>query len=433
MTRRHLTAVAPSMGTDIPGHTPDAPYGGTDIPGHTLAEVHAAYTKWFGAKYDLQALDCVLAAAAGERLAGDPAWLLLVGGPGAAKTETIMPIVKAQRALAVSTINGEAALLSGTSKKDRAKTATGGLLPSMGSRGLLIIKDVTTILSMNRDSRALVLAALREVYDGSWSRTVGTDGGQTIRWSGWVVVIGAVTTAWDAAHQVIATMGDRFLLVRLTADTQEDRRAATLQAMGNVNREKAMRDELSAGVSSLLDSVDPNKEIVLTAAEIETLISTADVVTRTRTAVERDFQGNPAFAHALEMPTRFGKQLVQIVRGGIAIGMTREAALAGARRCAADSLPPLRLKVLRTVLEEKQVSTASAVRKLKLPRNTVDRALKELQLLGMLTVDEVEGEPDKAGRRRKLWQYSVSPQVDGEALADLTVSRNVTPSPGGTA
>jgi hypothetical protein len=39
-------------------------------------------------------------------------------------------------------------------------------------RGVLVIKDVTSIISANRDLRATVLAALREVYDGRWSRNM---------------------------------------------------------------------------------------------------------------------------------------------------------------------------------------------------------------------------------------------------------------------
>lgn len=205
---------------------------GTDKPGQ-LSRVHAAYRKWFGASYDLAALDCVLAAAAAEKLPGDPAWLLVVAGSGAAKTETIMPLTGAG-ATAVSTINGEAALLSGTAKKDRARNATGGLLRQIGSSGTLVIKDVTSILSMNRDTRALVLAALREIYDGQWIRNVGTDGGMTLKWKGRLVVIGAVTTAWDAAHAVISAMGDRFVLVRLDSTSAGGRKAASRQAMRNV-------------------------------------------------------------------------------------------------------------------------------------------------------------------------------------------------------
>jgi hypothetical protein len=105
--------------------------------------------------------------------------VLVVGGSGAAKTETVAPLTGAG-AVTISTITGEAALLSGTPAKSRAKHATGGLLRKVGPSGLLVVKDFTSILSMNRDTRALVLAALREIYDGHWTRNVGTDGGFTL-------------------------------------------------------------------------------------------------------------------------------------------------------------------------------------------------------------------------------------------------------------
>ena len=223
-----------------------------DIPGE-LSGVHDTYRGWLGDDYDIGALDVVLCTAAAEKLAGDPPWLLIVGGSGAAKTETVMPLMGAGAAV-ISTISGEAALLSGTPAKSRAKNASGGLLRKIGPRGLLVIKDVTSILSMNRDTRALVLAALREIYDGHWSRDVGTDGGFTLTWDGRLVVIGAVTTAWDSAYQVVSVMGDRFVLVRLdpvsTAAAQGGRRCAT-----STMRSRCAA-ELSEAVSKLLAATD---------------------------------------------------------------------------------------------------------------------------------------------------------------------------------
>jgi len=160
----------------------------------------------------------VLAAGAAERLPGDPLWLLLVSGPGNAKTETVQALTGAG-ALVTSTITSEGALLSGSARRDKAKDATGGLLRRMGDGGLLVVKDVTSILSMNRDTRAGVLAALREVHDGRWERNVGTDGGRTLSWTGRIVVVGAVTTVWDRAHDVVASMGDRFVIVRMDSTT----------------------------------------------------------------------------------------------------------------------------------------------------------------------------------------------------------------------
>lgn len=423
---RSVGEFAPFTPPDIPGElqagpeTPPAPpFTPSDIPGERRGQVHGVYKRWLGSGYDTQALDAVLSAAAGGKLGGDPAWLLVVGGSGHAKTETVSPLAGAG-ATVVSTITGEAALLSGTSQRERAKNATGGLLRAIGDNGTLVVKDFTSILSMNRDARAAVLGALREVYDGFWTRNVGSDGGQTLRWRGRIVLIGAVTTAWDSAHQVVATMGDRFVLVRLESGTGSgERRRAGRQAMRNVNSEVLMRQELTGATASLLAAVDPDKPPSLTEDEEDELLDLADIVTRARTSVERDFQGNPAWAHALEMPTRFAKQLVQVARGGIAIGMDRADALALAARCARDSVPPVRQKVLTDVAAHADTMTAEVVTRLQLPRQTVDRTLQELQLLGLLTVDGIPY--GDTGRTR--WIYSLAPDVNPVALAKFT--RNV--------
>lgn len=400
-------------------------YAPTDIPGELLDQTHRTYQHWLGDDYDLEVLDVVLAAVAGEKLAGDPAWVLVVGGSGTAKTETLMPLASSG-AVAVSTLSGEAALLSGTAKKDRAPTATGGLLHEIGSRGTLVLKDFTSILSMNRDTRALVLAALREIHDGSWSRNIGADGGHTLRWAGRLVVVGGVTTAWDSAHQVIATMGDRFVTPRFHGGNRDHRRAAGRQAMRNVNSEAEMRNQLSVAVSRLLDAVDPTSRITLSPADSDALLDVADLVTRCRTAVERDWKGNPAFAHGLEMPTRFAKQLVQLVQGGVALGMSREAAMHVALRAAHDSVPPLRCKVLLDIAAHSRSKTADVVKRTQQPRQTIDRTLQELHLLGLLVVDE---EPyGETGRVR--WVYSLAPTVTTETAETLRkFTRNVsTPS-----
>lgn len=398
-----------------------APRRGADIPGSLLAEVHDAYLQWLGDDYDLGALNVVLCAAAAEKLSGDPPWVLVVGGSGAAKTESVAPLTGAG-AVTVSTITGEAALLSGTPASSRAKNATGGLLRMVGPSGLLVVKDFTSILSMNRDTRALVLAALREIYDGHWTRNVGTDGGFTLTWRGRLVVIGAVTTAWDAAHQVVSTMGDRFVLVRLR--TGDHRRAAGLQSMANVGSETEMRSYLATVTGKLLataaDSLAGEAEPALDDAEMNELLGLADLVTRARTPVERDYQGNPAWAHGLEMPTRFAKQLVQIARGGVLLGLDRHTAMRVAARCCHDTMPPLRRIVLADVAGHPHSFTPDVADRVQIPKTTVDRTLQELQLLGLLEVQHIKyGEAD-----RVRWVYSLAPGIDPADLRRIC-SRNV--------
>jgi hypothetical protein len=401
------------------GKRKPASTGGTDISAHFSA-THAMFSRWFGATYDLQVLDAVLAAGAASGYPGDPPWLLVVGGSGAAKTETVMPLVGAGAEM-VSTITGEAALLSGTPAKERAKDATGGVLRRLGSSGLLVIKDVTSILSMNRDTRSQVLSALREIYDGRWHRDIGSEGGRRLTWQGRLVVIGAVTTAWDQAHSVIAAMGDRFVLVRI--DSTDNRRAAGLQALRNVDREPTMRGELTETVGALLEAARARTTAELTDADMESVLDRADLVTRARTGVERDYAGNVVCAHAPEMPTRFAKQLAQLMRGGTAIGMTAADAFDLMLRCAADSVPPLRLAVLGDIVDHPTSTTSDVVERLQLPRRTVDRVLQELHLLELLHVDAVpRGESVR-------WLYTLAESVDAEVLRSLTKARRNVSTP----
>jgi hypothetical protein len=309
-----------------------------------LKHLHERFRYWFGDHYDLGAIDMSLCVAAVEKLAGDPLWALIVSGSGMTKSETVVPIARCAGAVMVSTITGEGALLSMTSKKDRTAEATGGLLRELDGRGILVLKDVTTILSMSGDRRDAVLSALREIFDGRWDRRAGVDGGVVDTWTGRIAVLGAVTTAWDSAHAVMAKCGDRFVLLRV--DSTRERAAVAHSSLRVIGHEAQMREELAQLAAGVIAGVDPNIDITLTSDEQQTLIEAADLVTRCRTSVEKDYQSNPVMAHALEAPTRFVKQLAQVMRGAIAIGHERRDALRLAIRVARDSMPPLRLQII---------------------------------------------------------------------------------------
>ncbi|MCA1704734.1 MAG: hypothetical protein LC808_16310, partial [Actinobacteria bacterium] len=298
--------------------------GGKAIP-RSIVESRETFRRWLGKGYDIEAHDVLLCALAAEKLGGDPLWLLIISGSGNAKTETVQSAAGIEGTIVTSTISSEGALLSATPTKDKVKGATGGLLRKLGERGVLVIKDVTSILAMNRDTRGAVLAAFREIHDGHWARNVGTDGGRTLTWKGRIVVIGAVTTAWDRAHDVIAAMGDRFVLLRM--DSTNGRPEAGRQAIANTGREEKMRTDLSKAVAGVMAGLDTSVDVDLTEDEVDRLLAAADLVTLARTGVDYDYRGDVIDAHAPEMPTRFTKQLTQLVRGGLTLGLSREHAM----------------------------------------------------------------------------------------------------------
>jgi hypothetical protein len=280
---------------------------------------------------------------------------------------------------------------------------------------VLVIKDVTSILSAAREMRGMVLAAIREIYDGYWERNVGTDGGRSLTWRGRIIVIGACTTAWDMAHGVVAALGDRFVLIRIDSQSAGARAAATRQATRNTGKEEQMREELAAAVGGLLAHIS-TEDVAISPAEDTRLKKAAEIVTMARTAVERSQQGNIVDAHAPEMPTRFAKQLTQVVRGGVAIGLPRAAAMRLAIRCAKDSIPPLRLAILLDVAANPASRPGDTCQRIGKPWMTVRREMEALTTIGILACEVEGGESDDEGSTKRKYLHDLAEGFDRDTL-----------------
>src|SRR5208282_5497684 len=109
--------------------------------------IYALANQWQGLGIhmpDPMPLIVTMGAFAANCMTGDPVWLWLVGPSGSGKTMLLKSLRSLPRTRMVSSISGEAALLSGVKKKDRAKDATGGLLTELGEDGgCLLFMDLT--------------------------------------------------------------------------------------------------------------------------------------------------------------------------------------------------------------------------------------------------------------------------------------------------
>jgi hypothetical protein len=354
------------------------------------------FTHWLHLP-DVGPLYVVLGTVAANRLDGDPVWTLLVGPPGGGKSELLNAITGLEDAHATGTLT-EAALLSGTPKKDTAPNAKGGLLRVIGDHGIIVCKDFGSVLNMNRDARASALAALREIYDGSWTRHVGTDGGRTLHWSGKVGLVGGCTPTIDRHHAVMGAMGERFTLYRLP---DVDSEVQARQALGHAGREKQMRADLAAAAATVLADLRSPRE--RTADETDRLIALATFVVRARSAVERDgYSREIELVPGSEAPTRLVIVLDRLLAGLDAIGCDRDEALRIVTKAALDSTPALRLSVL-TALQDAtrlQFDTNMLAERVRHPAQTTRRALEDLTAHGL-----VECERQGEGKAH-LWRLS---------------------------
>ena len=360
-----------------------------------LLEVIEVFERWLHLP-DPCALYAMLGAVAANMLEGDPVWLLLVGPPGGGKSELLASLGGLPNTHPCATLT-EAALLSGSPKREHATDAKGGLLHTIGGFGIIVCKDFGSVLSMNRDARALVLAALREVYDGSWTRHVGTDGGKTLHWQGKVGLVGGCTPTIDRHHAVMGAMGERFLLFRLP---QTDATVLGHQALAHAGRETSMRAELSQAVRQLF----ADSQLVAherTSDESEALVALATLVARARSAVERDgYSRDIELIPEPEAPTRLVVMLDRLLVGLRAIGLDSQTAWKIVTKAGLDSLPALRLDVLN-VLRDGPQATPKIGEAVGYPKATVKRTIEDLAAHGL-----VERNAQGAGSAADVWELS---------------------------
>ena len=354
----------------------------SDEPPLTLAEVVVVFRRWLHMSHLIGALYVLLGTYAANRMLGDPLWFMLVGGSGWGKTELLMSIIRLPHVYMASTLT-EASLLSGTSRREKGKDSTGGILRKIGEFGYLLCKDFTSILSMNRESSTAMLAALREIFDGEWTRHVGVDGGRTLGWKGKVAVIAGCTGAIDRFHAVVGALGERFVSFRLK---DLDTTLQGTQALQLVGQEMTMRKELSGAVSRLFAGVTlPEKAIPLDKDETTSLVALASLAALCRSPVIRDHTGEIELILDQEAPSRLVMSLSRLYTGMQAIGVSKVEARPLIHKVALDCMSALRRDVFdRLIQNDDRWKTQELATTLGYPYNTTKRTLEDLTAHGVV-------------------------------------------------
>jgi len=365
---------------------------------------------------DADSLIAVLGAYAANRLPGPPVWFLLVGPPSGGKTEQVLTLAHMPDVRLASVLT-EGALLSGVPAREHAQGAKGGLLREIGAFGYLLLKDFTSILSMNRDSRAVLLGTLREIYDGSWTRHVGTDGGKVLHWEGKIGLVAGCTPALDTHHSVMASLGERFLLYRQT-EIDDDR--VTRRALHQENDDQhRVLGEVVAGLLSTIPAAPALS--ALTEAEEDYLVAIARVAVRGRSPVERDPSASKEIVQVpeAEVPARLAQALHRLLSGMLLLGCERETAWRIVRHVALSSMPAVRLRALEQLGASAWPRTAALALAMSLPTNTTNRTLEDLFVHGLVERRVEKGAEPGAGKPN---QWNLADWARAAFAAPLPVS-----------
>jgi hypothetical protein len=363
----------------------------------SLGDVLKVFKRWLLLE-DQTPILAVLGAVAGNYLDGAPVWLGIIGPPSSAKTEILNSTLLLPQIFQIATFT-PAALLSGTPIKQRDKGSRGGLLREVGEFGICVLKDFGSVLSLRMDAKAEALAALRELYDGEWTRRIGTGGGRELHWKGKLGLVFAATGVIDSHHSVIGAMGDRFLLTRLLPERHGQFKRA-LQHIGGAG--KQMRIELAEAVAHLFAGrrAAPQR---LNDDEIERLDRSLMLAVRLRGSIERDRRTREIEAiYGAEGTARIGLMVERLIAGLDVLGVERALALEVAESVIMDSVPSIRRDAYEYACQRRDMygkleefKTNELANRLGLPRQTANYALEDLAAYGLVYRRSTESEKGK--------------------------------------
>lgn len=355
-----------------------------DGPGMDPEDVYKAYQKYLHLP-DTQALDFMFGVVIANRTPGDPIWGQLMGPSGATKTELLITLDDAPLITTASSLTPHA-LVSG------ANFSGGGdpsLIPRWDGK-VVVIKDLTVLLSLNQTYREEIFSILRDAYDGKTERNFGN--GVYRSYKSKFGMICGVTPAIELFTEDHTSLGERFLRYPVPVpQTMEARLALSRRAMHGATHEDEMRSELRNVGQRVLAHTYSNTPSVGTAME-EKILNLAQFTSIMRSTIKRDpFTKEITHKPFGELGTRLTKQFYKLLVHGIgpfrrvkAIGEREYSVI---RRISLGTVPSRMEDVVQKAYREdpmRKRSVKEYTQLLGLPASTVQRLLEALTMLGVL-------------------------------------------------
>jgi hypothetical protein len=361
-----------SASLDIP--TPELPPKPSGI-----AQLRTSLSRWLSIPpEDEDLIDFCLAVYKSHGIPGDPLWGIIIDASGGGKTELLRAFRPLKNTFFLSKLS-ERTLVSGY--RDPKNPQDPSLLPKLNGK-VLIIKDLAPLLSMRRESRNMVIADLRDAYDGFTDQGLGNLGhvGYTSRFT----LLAASTLAIERSDAVDQELGERFIKIRARGDGN---RKKVEQAICNIGSDDTVRKQIEGTICSFLDAVPAASNMAIPSAMQGELADLADFTARARSCVVRNRGGDIQYVPRPEVGTRLGKELgklllsLALVRGK---SMPNHDDLLTVRRVAEDCLPPNRLAVITLLRTDDSAPLRLIQDATHLPYSTARRTLEDLEALRLV-------------------------------------------------
>lgn len=316
-------------------------------------------------------------------------WLYLIGESSGGKTTALGIFSKVTFIEGISDFT-ENTLLSGARSNNGHETS---LLRRLGSNFAVVMKDFTTILSKSEDQQNRLMSQLREVYDGYMRKETGL--GVTIEWGKKdrplrSVFVMASTEAIFKIQERFSEMGSRGLSYVLPKRDKRSRCRMTKKSLKKAEGIEQAYSQLQTDVAEYVHNICRNlpERFPDLPDDIENIIiETAELVTRARSVVLRDYRGVKSLALSSEAPTRVATQLQAIAQILIYLndGKIDDWIIRTVKKCAFDCIPKQSHLVLKHLSVYNQVNVEAIAN---IINYSSDRTLEWLENLQMHNVVE---------------------------------------------
>lgn len=311
-------------------------------------------------------------------LPGDPLWFFLIAPPGGTKTE-ILRAFGDEKVYTVSSLTAHS-LISGLPPRKGHKQVD--LMPQLDGK-LLVIKDFTSILSIDDRDRGEIFSQLRDAYDGYSEKAFGSGVGKKSYYATFGLLAG-VTPVIDMYRTIHQLLGERFLHFRIRGNEEQTVKRASSMAGG----EEEMRLTLKEAVDAFLSQVSIDLSIKLPTKTRKKLVDLAILTAQLRSTVARDRNRIVLYKPQAEIGTRLVKQFIKL---GQALAIVCEEKTINKliyskiKRVALDTIPTSRTTLLLAMLELEDWATTKTIGdKATMATTTAKEFLEDIWMLGII-------------------------------------------------
>lgn len=329
----------------------------------------------------------------------NPLWIQLSGGSSAGKTTIAFDWMLSdlyEDHWSLSNLTPKT-LISGYTKSANNKAS---LLNRIGSRGLLLFKDITNLLSQHEEVVKAVAGQFREIADGAVSNHYGT--GQGVAWQGNVSILAGLTPEFERLWNLCQPGGERFVTLRYRSISDNDLEIArrAMRTAGSDLEDTAKKMAMQDRMRDLIEFTDLSVPDKPSDEELDEwgLPELATVIARLRSIPTTEEGRGASYSLSTEVPGRISRQLMNCAMGLASIRRKEKVTVEEAklvRRLGMDTIPIQKRWILDVFLKDLMVRGKAVViegdlyqRTPFMKRDDFRVHLNDMRAVGVLEVNE---------------------------------------------